>query len=343
MIDVTDCTIESIAIYKMIAKSENSPVCAGEVSLTNEMKELLVHYFFSSFKNDQLYTFTPEALEEETSVASQVKALFEDTERFDELAPHFAEILQEASSRPQVKDGNLYVVLFDGCRFRNEECKAVGLFKAEVKETYINVVESEDGMRIERSEGFSINKIDKGCLICNYDAQKGFVMDIIDTTNKAKSANYWVDSFLQAQLRKDSKFLTKNTLKNVTEFVTKELPKEKAISKMEQIDVLNKTMDYLKDNANFKTEDYSSSVLKDDDTKQKFREFLSSRGDDIGDWDNFPISEETVQKSNRFMKRVIKLGKDFSIYVHGNTDLMKKGFDSSSGLQFYQFFFKDEK
>lgn len=343
MIDCTDCTIESLALYKITAQSELSPVSAGEMELNDDLKDLMLRYFFSSFKNEPLYTFSGDAFDEEESVATRVKSIFKNPDSFSDEAQKIAAILQEASVHPQVKDGNLYIVFFRNCRFRNEECDAVGLFKAEVMETYIDLVETPEGIRIERKEGFSISKIDKGCVVCNHDAGNGYVMGIVDTVNKNRNASYWVDFFLRASLRKDSRFYTKNTLKSVTDFITKELPKEKSISKMEQIEVLNQTMDYLNKHDKFNTGDYSGSVLKDDETRHKFREFLSKRGDDIGNWDNFPISEETVRQSNRFMKRVIKLGKDFSIYVHGNTELMKKGFDSEKGLQYYQFFFSSEK
>ena len=343
MIDCTDCTIESLALYQVTAHSELSPASAGAMQLNEDLKRLMLSYFFSSFKSEPLYTFSQDAFDEEDSVASRVKFLFENPDSFSDEARKIASILQEASAHPQVKDGNLYIVFFKNCRFHNEECDAIGLFKAEVMETYIDLVQTPSGIRIERKEGFSTSKIDKGCIICNHNASKGYVMNIVDTVNKNKNANYWADFFLRATLRKDSRFHTKNTLKSVSEFITKELPKEKSISKMEQIDTLNKTMDYLNKHDKFNTGEYSDSVLGDDETKSKFREFLSKRGDDIGDWDNFPISEETVRKSTKFMKRVIKLGKDFSIYVHGDTDLMEKGFDQEKGLQYYQFFFSSEK
>lgn len=343
MIDCTDCTIESLALYKITAQSELPPAAVGEMDLNEDLKQLMLRYFLSSFKNEVLHTFAPDAFDEEESVATRVKSLFKNPETFSDEARKIASVLQESSGHPQVKDGNLYIAFFKNCRFRNEECNAIGLFKAEVKETYINLVETPEGFRIERKEGFSVNKIDKGCIICDRDGDAGYIMDIVDNVNKNKSANYWVDFFLRATLRKDSRYHTKNTLKSVTEFVTKKLPKEKAISKMEQIDVLNQTMDYLSKHDQFNSGEYSNSVLKDDDTKRQFREFMEKRGDSIGDWDNFPIAEETVRKSNKFMKRVIKLGKDFSIYVHGNTDLMEKGFDNDKGLQYYQFFFSSEK
>ena len=58
--------------------------------------------------------------------------------------------------------------------------------------------------------------------------------------------------------------------------------------------------------------------------------------------DNFAISESAVKKSSRSMKSVIKLDKNFHIYVHGGEGLIKKGYDEATGMEFYQLFFKNE-
>ena len=39
------------------------------------------------------------------------------------------------------------------------------------------------------------------------------------------------------------------------------------------------------------------------------------------------------------MKSVIKLDKNFHIYVHGGEGLIRKGYDPETGMAFYQLYF----
>lgn len=345
MIDVTHCKIKSVVVHKVVSKSSTSAnkFSDEEISLTDDLKEILAEFFFSSLKSENLFTFDTGEREEEDSILTLIDHQMEAEEDFLETSRKIAQRLHDSSTHPKVKDGDLYVVLFENCYVNDKVVKAIGLFKSEVKETYLNIVENDGHFSIQKSEGFSINKLDKGCLICQHEVEKGYLLSIFDNTSKARGANYWIDDFLCARVRRDSRFHTQNTMNNVREFITKELPRKKEVSKQEQIDVINKTVDYMKEKQQFDRNEYARAVLPDEDTAQEFREFLSTKNDGLDDWDQFPISEETVKKSSRFMKKVIKLDKDFSIYVHGSTNFMRKGYDQEKCLNYYQIYFTEEK
>ena len=59
-------------------------------------------------------------------------------------------------------------------------------------------------------------------------------------------------------------------------------------------------------------------------------------------FDEFDINSEAVKKMKRVFKSVIKLDKNFHIYVHGNRNNIKKGYDEENNMSFYQLFFKEE-
>jgi hypothetical protein len=42
------------------------------------------------------------------------------------------------------------------------------------------------------------------------------------------------------------------------------------------------------------------------------------------------------------MRSVIKLDKNFHIYVHGGEKMIQKGYDPETGMQYYQIFFNEE-
>ena len=55
----------------------------------------------------------------------------------------------------------------------------------------------------------------------------------------------------------------------------------------------------------------------------------------------FDISPEAVKKQSRIFKSVIKLDRNFHIYVHGRTDLIEKGVDMD-GRKYYKIYYQDE-
>ena len=58
--------------------------------------------------------------------------------------------------------------------------------------------------------------------------------------------------------------------------------------------------------------------------------------------EQFDISSSAVKRQSRGLKSVIKLDKNFHIYVHGDRQRIQRGFDEASGLHYYQLFFDDE-
>ena len=59
--------------------------------------------------------------------------------------------------------------------------------------------------------------------------------------------------------------------------------------------------------------------------------------------DTFEISENAVKKQSRVYKSVLKLDKNFHIYIHGNKELIEKGFDEGKHMNYYKVYFKEEQ
>jgi hypothetical protein len=56
--------------------------------------------------------------------------------------------------------------------------------------------------------------------------------------------------------------------------------------------------------------------------------------------DNFTISNTAVKKKVRGLTSVIKLDKNFDIYVHGNRELIEQGHDEKG--KYYKIYYKEE-
>jgi len=58
--------------------------------------------------------------------------------------------------------------------------------------------------------------------------------------------------------------------------------------------------------------------------------------------DEFDIDLAAVKKQAKVFKSVLKLDKNFHIYIHGRRDMIEKGFDEATGKKFYKLYFDEE-
>ena len=97
-------------------------------------------------------------------------------------------------------------------------------------------------------------------------------------------------------------------------------------------------------NTGFDINEFTNNVMPEPELKEQFNEFISSYSEREGVElvDQFDISTPAVKKQARVFKNVIKLDKNFHIYVHGDNQYIKKGYDEATGMHYYQLFFKEE-
>jgi hypothetical protein len=76
---------------------------------------------------------------------------------------------------------------------------------------------------------------------------------------------------------------------------------------------------------------------------KSFQNFDNSyrQNNDIEIENKFEISNQAVKKQARVFKSVLKLDKNFHIYIHGNRDLIEQGVEKD-GRRFYKIYFNEE-
>jgi hypothetical protein len=55
----------------------------------------------------------------------------------------------------------------------------------------------------------------------------------------------------------------------------------------------------------------------------------------------FDISSPAVKRQSKVFKSVLKLDRNFHIYIHGDKDLIEKGVDED-GRKFYKIYYREE-
>lgn len=318
-------------------------IAKRNVNADNDLKTLLSHYFLSSFKSEELYRFNHDIELPLNEVYSCVRKIFNNPGSLYEQSINLAKHLYNQSVHPKIKGGEFYVVFFKDCILNGESLDAIGLFKSENKDTFLEVEQITDGFDIESRKGININKLDKGCLIFNKEADKGFTVTIIDNTNKGNEAQYWKDNFLNVATLNNDFHQTNQFLGIAKQFVTKQLDDEFELSKADKIDFLNRSVDYFKKNETFDKQEFEEQVFGDSSVIESFRKFEETyrQGNEVELSDNFEISAQAVKKQARVFKSILKLDKNFDIYIHGNRQLIEQGIDEN-GRKYYKIYYENE-
>jgi hypothetical protein len=167
---------------------------------------------------------------------------------------------------------------------------------------------------------------------------------LIDQTNRTDTA-YWKDDFLKLKIRNDNFNKTNTTLGIYKNFITNEIDNEFDISKADKIDLLNRSIKYFKEKDSFDLNEFSEEVIENPKAIESFKKFSREFNEefDSGIDQPFTISGAAVKKQSRVFKSVLKLDKNFHIYIHGNKELIEKGFDDSKSMNFYKVYFKEEQ
>ena len=349
-VDFSDIKIQDFYVHRVGNKANDEALvlAAGAADADEEVKAALLQMFTSPFTaekaaNSEYYQFYHDSgLQFNVAYTLATKA-FSEPESFMETTGEFAKYLYDQSTHPKIKAGEFYVVLFNDCVIDGRNHRALGLFKTENRDTYLNVYQEDGNFEIISRQGININKLDKGCIIYDMERGDGFVVSVIDNTNKSE-ARYWIDDFLHVRQRQDEYFKTQNALNMAKSFITKGLPQEFEVTKADQAELLNKSVQFFKEKDEFSIEEFANEVIEQPEVIESFNSFCNDyqQEHDLRIDDSFSISDAAVKQKARSFKSVIKLDKNFHIYVHGNQEFLQRGYDEASGMYYYQLFFNEE-
>ena len=346
MMRFNESSMEALALHKVGNKSADEGVVISDklLEVSEVVKPLLLQYFLSPFRSEELYNLSHPSELELNEVYHYASAIFGDPGCLLEQSQHLAQHLYRQSTHPKIRNGEFYVVFFENCCINDETVNAIGLFKSESRETYLKIYPVSGSFEIGHEDGININKLDKGCLIFNTSREEGYVVAIVDNLNKGSEAQYWRDDFLQVTPCADDYHNTRTVMNLCKKFVTDKLPQEFEVSRADQADMLNRSMKFLKENESFEMEEFNEQVLSAPAIINSFSEYKNQfrNEHDLDIPENFQISESAVKNQSRYMKSVIKLDKNFHIYIHGEKQMVEKGYDEVKQLNYYKLFFKEE-
>lgn len=338
--------ITSQALHYVGLKADEEAMIVSPTLLEadDHTESLLMKYFLSAFKSQELFHLGYNTVPEDNPVLSAVSRIFSRPDTLLEESVKLAEHLYDCSEHPSIKSGDFFVVHFEDCILEGEITDAIGLFKAEQISHFLKVLRANNSMDVRSESGIDVNKLDKGCIIFNIDAENGYVAAQVDRTNPGNEAAYWSKEFLRLKNRNDAYHHTSKAMELCKEFISVEMPDRFHVTPADQADLLNRTAQFFREHDTFGVQEFASEVMEDPQVIDEFTRYKSEFENDrqVSVDDGFDISAPAFKKQARIFKSVIKLDKNFHIYVHGNREMIERGVEPD-GRKYYKVYFDEER
>lgn len=340
MIQIEETIVRKLIIHRVTSEENTSTINDSLVDFSVEDEEsVLKRIFLKPFlSHAQTFEFTHK-VSTDYNVLFNLSRSIHEGEDFIKKSGDIVRYLISLSKHPNIKDGDLFIAKFDDIKLNNKFYEALGIYKFEDKESFIETSISNSVLKYSFRKGIGNKKPDKACLIILSD--EPYTILIMDSNTN--DTDYWQNDFINRGSKNDNVNSTNNFLTLTKNFITTQIPGDFEVSKADQIDFLNRSVDYFKQHEMFDKQQFEEEVFGDGNVIESFRRFDQTyrQENDLDLSDNFEISAQAVKKQARVFKSVLKLDKNFHIYIHGNRELIEQGTDEN-GRKYYKIYYEQE-
>lgn len=350
MINLYSAHINSLSIHRVGNKSKAEPIFLsnGNFEISDELNPLIKEFFFKPFRNKEhtYLQFTHEVDLEFHELYETVKEIFLNPLSTHDNSRKITQHLYDQSLHPHIKSGEVYVAHIENAMINNQRVDAVGIFKSELKQDFLQFEEDETQLTAILQQGVNLNKLDKGCLIFNIEEETGY--KILSVDSNRYDTKYWLENFLNVKDVQDETFFTKNYLDFCRGFAKDVvLPAE---DKQQEVLFMNRAMNHFAKNENFEETAFMNEVIENPDLLPEFRHYKVEKGPkfQIEDASAFPIANTAVSAARKKIKNVINLDTNMQIkmdFVNPETAerFIEKGWDEERQMYYYLLYFNKEE
>ena len=309
-------------------------------------EELLIPAFLRSFeKTEEFFYFHHEEDISNHLVYQSCMTVFQNPENLSEEAGKLAQQLYECSEHPKFQGGELFFGYFEDVILQGEPVNAIGMWKVQTRDPYLRTERTPEAFALNVLEGIPTAKPEVLVLIFQLDETEGYRVCVLDTVSKKDERSFWRDEFLRLRPIEDNYFNTRHYIGLTGEFINQKMPRTFGMDRADQIDLLNRSTYYFKENEEFEVDDFAETIFPEAEQREAFKQFRDEYSQAYATplEDKFDISGQAMKKEIKALKSIIKLDKNFHIYVHGRRDLIERGFDEGKGKKYYKVFFDDEE
>jgi hypothetical protein len=350
MINLYATQIDSISLHRVGNKNKNEAIFLSDKphNLNDETTGLLKEYFFKPFreKEENYFHFSNEVDVEFNEMFKIITNIFDDPDSIHANSKKIASYLYEQSNHPHIKSGELYIAHLTGLLLDNVKVNAIGIFKSELKQDFIQFEEKGSSLDIVIQQGININKLDKGCLIFNSNKEEGY--KILSVDSNRYDTKYWLEEFLGVEPLSDDNFKTKNYLKFCQNFAKDVvLPAE---DKQQEVLFMNRAVNHFAKNDTFEETNFLNEVMENSALIPEFKHYKVEKGPkySVEDISSFDIVNKAVSDARKKIKNVIHLDTNIQIRLdfinpESAEKFVEKGWDEEKQMYYYLVYFNKEQ
>lgn len=350
MINLYSTHIASLSIHRVgnKSRSEGYFVSSAPYKLEDELMPLLKEYFLKPFreKEENYFHFSHEADLEFHDLYNIASTIFLNPDSIHDQSKKITALLYNQSEHPHIKSGEVYVAYLENVQLDNEKMDAIGIFKSELKQDFLQFEETETQLNAVLQQGVNLSKLDKGCIIFNTEKEEGF--KILSVDSNRYDTKYWLENFLGVEALADDIFYTKKYLKFCQDFAKDVvLPAE---DKKEEVMFMNRAVNHFAKNDNFEETAFLNEVIDNPDLIPEFRHYKSEKAPkyNIEDLTSFPIANNAVTAARKKIKNVINLDTNIQIKMdfinpESAEKFVEKGWDEERQMYYYLVYFNKEQ
>lgn len=258
--------------------------------------------------------------------------------------------LYSKSNHPNIKSGDLCIALIDGIEVEGEMKQAICILKSESVTPFLSISAKDGDLQLSTEQGINPEKIDKGCLIVDHFAAKGYYVLTFDRAGS--ESRFWVRDFLGVVPISDASLMSKK----VAEMAVSAVASTASASRDEGGDdsppweanrAASEALGYFKDHKTFSLAEFEEQALRTPEAKAKFAEERRRMEEDEGVKieEGFDISTRDVSKAKKLMKSVMKLDTGVELRlspkaIEQKEPVIETGYDDERGMKFVKVFYR---
>lgn len=339
MINGNDAIVEEFVLHRLA--TDDVPSIFNDYSAVlqgAEEQEFLRRLFLKPFGNaGETFTF---ADGEEGDVFHGLCAGIRAGRDLVEASQSIAQRMLEVLRQHDIKGGDCFVVKFSGVGLNGAHHDALGVLKFDGREVFIESKPDGEG-RLTMRLGRGLGSL-KPALAVLVLFTPG--TPTILTVDNDRHAGAWRHGFVGVRRKEDHVNTTRDVMAMARTFITEQLPQVAEVDRADQIDLLNRSVQYFKENAEFDRDHFAQEVFGEKDVIDSFDRYGEQYSQEHGVQlqDRFDISPHAVKSQARVFKSVLKLDKNFHIYIHGDRSRIEQGVDEKTGRKYYKIYYDVE-
>jgi len=308
------------------------------------IKTQLLNYFKNIYNEYEWFSFIGD-VNKPNPMYELSQSIFKENEEMHLGKTHeIAELLASKSVNQKINSGQLIIAKIEELIVHDEIVNAIAIVKSESLQHFIKTTINDGIAEIKIDQGIYVKKIDKGCLIIETQEQDGYRLCIKDSVSKGDAAIFWKTDFLNAGIKMDDYQYTQVYMQATDKFLNEYDKTEGNLNKEKEITYKNRSAEYFNDSQEFSWDEYKEAVFQEPEMQEAFDQYKEKLPEQVKQNvpDSFQVSENAVKNNSKYFRSVIKLDKNFSLYVHGNRNMIEKGVDEN-GRKYYKLYFEEEK